>query len=305
MTDEKSQPQPPHQEDGHVSAAAKPPLIDKIKNAAVQMTVGVEGDHSPIKEMIVISDVMHIVKAKGIYRIQLADNVDPDRTNPSIPNTQQRILAFGADCELVRQTLLTAERLFKSKLFGASFNYERPIALTFEALKDIIAMHEMRLKLDAELKDITESLADLSPKNRGLTIPATGDIRVRVETFLQKADHAIADLFEIAKLLYPDAVGRRWFDSLLDLAKEKYGVDATFTKFLDETLPFLKLVRNARNCIEHPKANERLEVSDITMLPSRELRDAGFGDHPPGHVTTAHICRHLHVSGDRTARWHL
>jgi hypothetical protein len=246
--------------------------INALRDSAAQMEVGSDDDSSPIHAMFPIAGAMHIIKANGIYRIQLADEIDPQRTNPSILNTQQRVLAFGSDCDLVRQTLLTSKRLFDSKLLGPSFSYDRAIELTFEALKDIIAMHEMRMALDADLKRIEASLASLAPKNRGLSVPSLGDARIRVETILQKADHAVADLFEIAKLFYPDQIGRRWFESLLVFIKDKHGNDAPFTDFLTKVLPLLQLVRNARNCVEHPKANERLDVFDVTLLPNNHLR---------------------------------
>lgn len=246
--------------------------IDALRNAGMRVEVGTDDDPSPIREMCVIAGAMHVIKANGIYCIQLADNIDPERTNPLIPNTQQRVLAFGADCDLVRQTLMTAKRFFQSQVLGPAFAYDRGVDLTFEALKDIIAMHEMRLAFDADMQRIKDSVATLKLKHQAFAVPSIGDARVRVETFLQKADHAVADLFEIAKLFYPSEIGRRWFESLLVIVKTKSGDDATFAKFLTEVLPFLQLVRNARNCVEHPKATEHIDVFDVTLLPNRQLR---------------------------------
>jgi len=137
---------------------------------------------------------------------------------------------------------------------------------------DIVAMYEMQSRLVAQLDAAEASLKEMTVQNRALSLPAIGGVRERVETFLQKADHAIVDLFEIAKLFYPDGIGKKWFESLFELAETKYGADATFTKFLAEALPVLKLVREARNCIEHPKPDKRVEVFDVTLRPSGEFR---------------------------------
>lgn len=246
--------------------------IDTLRNSGAQLDVGTEDDRSPIKAMCVINNSMHVIKGQGIYRVQLADEIDPERTNSAIPNTSQRVLAYGTDCDFVRQTLMTAKRLFDSKLLGSSFPYERAINLSFEALNDIAATHELRARFAAEVIAAEASLKELKVRSRAYAIPSIEGVRESVETFLQKADHAIADLFEIAKLFYPAGIGNRWFESLLQLVKTSYGPDATFTKFLVEALPLLKLVRNARNCVEHPKPNQRVEVFDITLRPSGELR---------------------------------
>ena len=211
-------------------------------------------------------------RAKASIAFNLPTKSTPTERIPAIPNIHQRVLAYGADCNLVRQTLMTAARLFRPKLLGQTFAYERAVDLSFEALKDLLVMHEMQVRLAAELEAAEASLKGMTVQNRALSVPTIGGVRVAVETFLQKADHAVADLFEIAKLFYPDSVGKRWFESLFDLAKANYGQDETFTKFLAEALPVLKLVRNARNCVEHAKPDQRVEVFDITLQPSGELR---------------------------------
>jgi hypothetical protein len=246
--------------------------IDLLRDSALQMDVGAENDRSPIREMCVIGGSMHVIKDQGIYRIQLADEIDPQRTNPAIPNTQQQVLSYGTDCTFVCQMLMTAKRLFDCKVLGDAFDCARAIDLTFEALKDVVGMHEIRLGLVATLDAITASLPGLTPKNRALSVPTAGSVRELVETFIQKADHANCDLFDIAKLFYPDGIGKRWFESLLALIKQKYGPDAPFTKFLTDALPFLKMIRNARNSIEHPKADQRIEIFDVTLLPNGQLR---------------------------------
>jgi len=250
--------------------------IDAIRNSAFQMTIDPPDDASDIKGMYVINGSMHIIKGRGIYRVQLADEIDPKRTNATIPNTQQRVLPYGADCELVRQTLMTAKRLFDSKLLGQSFNEVRAIELAFDALKDIILMHTMRLDIDATLQKITVTLDAMALKNRSLSVPSVGEAKGMAETFIQKADHAMTDLYEIAKLFYGDALGKRWFESLLSLVKEKHGDDIVFAKFLEDVLPFLRLTRNARNCIEHPKPDQRVAVTDIVLLPTGQLQPPGI-----------------------------
>jgi hypothetical protein len=246
--------------------------IDAIRNSALQMEVGTPDDPSAVKDMCVIRGSMHVIKGQGIYRIQLADNIDPKRTNTTIPNTQQRVLSYGTDCDFVRQTLMTAKRLFDAKFLGQSFNQSQAIDLTFDALKDIASMHTMRLEMDSNLQKIEASLGRLAMKNRSMSVPSVGEARGLAETFLQKADHATVDLFEISKLFYGDAVGKKWFESLLKLVKEKYGDDVPFAKFLEQVLPFLKFVRNARNCMEHPKADQYVEVSDIALSATGQLQ---------------------------------
>ena len=89
-----------------------------MRNAARSGPIGAEGA-TAIREMIPLGDTMYFVKERGIYAMQLADQIDPDRTNAALPDTQQRILRIGTDDPVVARTLLTANTLFKEAVLGA------------------------------------------------------------------------------------------------------------------------------------------------------------------------------------------
>ena len=51
------------------------------------MTVGEPGDE--IVETFEFRGSLHMVTGKGIYLIEISDQIDPERTNQNIPNTHQ------------------------------------------------------------------------------------------------------------------------------------------------------------------------------------------------------------------------
>ncbi len=44
-----------------------------------------------------------------------------------------------------------------------------------------------------------------------------------------------------------------------------------FSQFLGNALPLLQLVRNARNCVEHPRQDQRIEVVDFSVDAENNL----------------------------------
>ena len=64
--------------------------------------------------MIDMDSALYVVKERAIYAIQLADQVDPERTNVFVPNTQQRLLSIGSHDPKVARIFLTAYTMFKS-----------------------------------------------------------------------------------------------------------------------------------------------------------------------------------------------
>jgi hypothetical protein len=224
--------------------------IDKVRNAGLSVTL--PPDTGGITDMSEINGALHMIGSSAIYRVQLADEIDPERTNIAIPNTHQKVMSYGADFLYVRQTLMTARRLFSNKVLGPAFDYKTGINLSFEALQDLVAMHDIRKNVLARFDKIAEDLKNLAVEGRSMTVPSTGDVRGESKAFLQKADHVGVALFNVVKLFYGDEIGPRWFESLHKLTSEKYGNNDEFTKFLKAVLPFLQFVRNARNAVEHP-----------------------------------------------------
>jgi len=243
--------------------------IDKIRNSGVTMSL--PPDTGDITDMGEINGALHMIGGSAIYRVQLADEIDPQRTNIAIPNTHQKVLSYGTEFPYVRQTLMTARRLFSNNVLGPAFDYKTGINLSFEALQDLASMHDIRRDLRARFDKIVEDLKNPAVGRRSITVPSMGDVRGETNAFLQKADHVAVALFNITKLFYGDEIGPRWFSSLHKLASEKYGDNDLFTEFLKAALPFLQFVRNARNAVEHPDQTKTVKATDISLQPSGEL----------------------------------
>jgi hypothetical protein len=218
-----------------------------------------------------INGALHVIGCSAIYRVQLAGEIDPRRTNIAIPNTHQKVLSYGTEFPYVQQTLITARRLFSNNVLGPAFDYKTGINLFFEALRDLAAMHDIRKDIRARFDTMAEDLKNLGSEATSMTVPSMGDVRGETKAFLQKADHVAVALFNIAKLFYGDEIGPRWFASLQTLASEKYGDNDGFTKFLNAALPLLQFVHNARNAVEHPDQAKSVKVTDTALLPSGEL----------------------------------
>jgi hypothetical protein len=69
--------------------------IDKVRNSGLSITLpaGTGG----ITDMGEINGALHMIGGSAIYRVQLADQIDPERTNIAIPNTHQKVLSYGTD----------------------------------------------------------------------------------------------------------------------------------------------------------------------------------------------------------------
>lgn len=255
--------------------------IDQIRNAGGVWEVGT-ADDGPIVEILSTDSRLYFVKTRAVYSVQLADQIDPDRTNPRIPNTQQRELAIGSDNFAVARVLLTAKKLFTKTALGQSFDVNQGLGIAIDLVKDIAVLIDMEERLDAAQRDATSRLTSERPLHRNFQLPSIENIEAQCDAFAQKAAHVVSGLERLAKLFYPTELTTKWIDSLTRTVRSKHGDDAPFVRYLEKNKSFLMLVIEMRNLIEHPKTTEFISVRNFHLLPSGELANPSVEVVRPG-----------------------
>ena len=221
-------------------------------------------------EMISTGERLLIVKEKGVYEVKLADQVDPERTNIATPNTVQRILPYGAGDAWIGATLLTAYRLLKGSSAQDKVDGDDAFALVLEIVEDISGARQLH---DSYAKAEADATANLDPKirpDRSILVPAIGNVETRCNEFLQRGDHALRELFRLVRMFYSDVGSGGWESLKAKIDGGPKDIDK-FPQFLADVLPFLQLIRNARNCVEHPRPEQRLSVTDFALDPKNAL----------------------------------
>lgn len=246
--------------------------IDRIRESAGSMAVGDASD-GIITAAITIADRLYIVKEKAIYRIALADEIDPKRTRSDIPNTQQLIVNAGSDSEIVRRILLTAEELFKKDRLLSSIDLDEARLASLEVLKFVIAANEVS-QIYKSAKMAAEAGIS-SPKDMSFKLPAIPGIEARATTFIQKCDHSFQAIYKLCSIFYTEAEMRKagkWLDGFVAVLQSRLEAGDKFIEFATALASIGKQVRNVRHCIEHPKKISII-VQDYRLTPSRELAE--------------------------------
>lgn len=200
----------------------------------------------------------------------LADQIDPERTNIRTPNTIQRVFPYGADHYWVGAVLLTAHDLLKHTYLPNELDCEKALMLLFDAAQDIAGMYDLSENYQKAQEAAIASLDPKVRKDRSVVVPAIGNVAARCNEFIQRSDHALRELFSLVKLFYPDLGKGGWEGLRIKIENGPTDLD-NFSQFLDQSLPFLQLVRNARNCVEHPRQEQRMVVTDFSVDQKNNL----------------------------------
>jgi len=99
----------------------KPPIPSRDRGG--RFSINNPDDDTPIREMFELSGALLLITDKCTYQVRLADQIDPQRTNPKLPpNVQQKVFDHGVYSELLCRTLLQAKVLFRKYCSAKSFS---------------------------------------------------------------------------------------------------------------------------------------------------------------------------------------
>lgn len=219
-------------------------------------------DKTPIRQMFSLEDRLLLITDKCTYQMQLADQIDPTRSNPNLPhNVHQKLFDHGMESALFRDTLLLGKIMFKPEC-QPQLDHARAMQLSFDAFAELVSMNETAKAFGAAEQDAIRRAEAQQEQSGSLAIPSVGNVKTHCKTFMQKADHFSAALLYIVRLFYPDQKRMNW-DDVYQLVSERYGADDNYFKVLELTVPMLKLVRNARDCLEHH--NRGADIRDFHL----------------------------------------
>ena len=161
---------------------------------------------------------------------------------------QQKILDHGTDSVILRKTLMQAKVMFRKEFL--SIDVERAMELSLEAVSEFASMQEACDAFNSAEQAAINKVEAFARRGSSQTVPSVGNVRNYCKTYFQKADHFVITLLSIVRLFYPELKTGKW-DDLESLVKSSYGKADPFCKVLDIAVPWLRLIRNARDCLEH------------------------------------------------------
>jgi hypothetical protein len=241
--------------------------IDRMRDSGKSSNIGVDGDVSAITDMVVIDEKMHIVKEEGIYLFLHADDIDPERTNEKIPDTQQRVLAVGSKHPTVAKVLLTANTLFIEHRFDPSVDFKRALSLAFSITKDLVELERLKTEFLTEQERCEKNIIAHKHEGGAYQLPSVGNLSGRFDSYTQKLGHVVKSMQKLAEVFFGDQIKSKWIESLTSLAEQRYGAEDMFTQFLKQLGPIMLNWLNIRNAVEHPSDKNIVALRDYHYLP--------------------------------------
>ena len=266
------------------------------RNEGKQFKLGDEDDIG-VTAMISTDDSMLFVLRKSIHSVRLADSVDPDRTNPAIPDIKQKILSFGSNDPFVGRTLLQANTLFAPNCLDERIDCTKALSIALSFLKEIIALREMKSSYIAEDGEKNSSFVGKTGEDSSLNLPSMDKVEQQTKQFIINTDHAVRHIIELTQLFYPEIKSGGWAKLLLDKLKQERGADNPCTQFVESINPPIWLTRNLRNAIEHPTQSDKVLIQNYRLLQTGKVKPPTISyEHPDANLSEIPVSQFMSLS---------
>lgn len=240
--------------------------IDRQRESAITLEVGGDDDNSQIREFLSLSHALFTVTDLAVYRVLLADDIDPKRTNPNIPNQSQKVISSGYNDPIVAKILLTAKYLFDKNNATADLLLDDFFEAVIDLTKHVLELQKMIADLKGEISENENFIETANQKPNGYSLPAITDLKTKVHNILVKADKTKDAILKLYKIHFlPNEGDKPKLEKYTKALKNLSNIDDEVLKVWEEKKKFLDLIRNARNSSEHPKANQQVLLNDFMM----------------------------------------
>jgi hypothetical protein len=250
-----------------------PELMKKLphRNEGGSFKIGEEGDGN-LSDMIPLEDYgMVIVTRKSVWRVMLADNIDPQRNNANIPrHVQERLLSYGSDDPIVGRTLLQGKELLLQHL-PDTINKYQGMQLVLSFTKELAAMNDEIKKLREEYTEIHERFNGSTRDDGSFVLPALKNLERRAKELIQNIDHMGGIVIEVTKLFPVEIPQKNPLGKLIAQTEQKFGKDHAVVKAISELNEKMGWLRLLRNDMEHPSASGVVTFENYKMTDSAKI----------------------------------
>lgn len=230
-----------------------------------------DNEEDSMSAMVAMDNRLLCVMRKSIHAIALADTIDPERTNPSIPNSQQKIISYGSDEPAVGRTFLQADVLFQEQAQPNNTDRIKALNIALSFLKEIISLKETATSYIKDEQAKNSAFTGNTGEDQSLHLPSISAIDQLVKHFLINVDHATAHLMTLSQLFYPDIIKKKWSVQLIEKVKQEKGEDNPALGFFESMSDWVWLMRNLRNAVEHPGPDDKVEIQNYILSPEGKV----------------------------------
>ncbi len=221
-------------------------------------------------------DGLLAIKRKSVWKIQLPDNIDPQRNNAQIPKqVQSQLFSYGSDHEIIGRTLLQGNELLVANHLPKEIDIQRGMRYVIDFTKELIAFHDAILEMNAEYIKIQNEFTADTREDGSLLLQDIKYLDRKGKEFIQNIDHIKNEIFNIVELFPLNFKKENFIKRLKELSVQKFQNNHPLVKRLNQIKEKTDHLWKLRTAIEHPK-----ESGGEIIFKNFQMNDRGQIEFP-------------------------
>lgn len=250
--------------------------IDRMRDGAGVVSIAPENGN--IVGLKSIGDRLYMLAQRGVVSCEMADRIDPDRTNPDIPRVVQRIdISYGVEEAFIQKTLGAAFQLLNHTYLPDNVDEDEGRSHALDAAVALASIMDMTAEMQAN-QDETRIKLQAGDHTLG-HLTRTNNLKGKIDGCISNLRQVEIAIQKLTLMFHPKAVHNDpWNKAFRATVIALYDESSEEAKYIEEVLTFLRAVVAHRDAMIHPKPAHKIVVHDyvlradgVIMAPSIEI----------------------------------
>jgi uncharacterized protein YukE len=240
--------------------------IDRIRESAGSAKI--PDGHGNIVSAKTIKDRIYFLAEHGLSSGVMADQIDPERTNPDIPFMVQRVeLTYGVGHPFIQKTVCTPFELIDQTYIPTHVDKDAMLTLAVEVATSLSSVMDVLRELQAH-QDETKAKGQTGQLSAAY-VPRTANLKGKVHQCVAALRDVAIAIQRMSQQFYPkEAQNEAWDQKLKPALIAQYGDKDGFLDLLTVLWKTIDGVSDHRNAMIHPDYTKSLTVYDYELDPA-------------------------------------
>ena len=252
-------------------------MIDRFdRDGPFSLELGTDKDDA-VKEMITLSGGLYLFSTKKIFRINTADDIDPERTAHDTRHSYQEIYPVGCGNSFVARSIIQAKRILDNLILEPGLSKSNLLEAMWEATQQLLRCENAYFQIFDETMSLMaecDKLIERSKANTSIpSLPQVGELEERVGSFLGSAKRYLEKTHSLLSIFYGCPDFGTNFRSYRDWMKAHRVDSEQVLDLLDQDKDWIRFIAEARNAlpINHARQCFLLEVQNFKLEPGNKF----------------------------------
>ena len=248
-------------------------------NREEAFSISIIDDEAPKDDCIIclltVNDkICLLINKHGIYRLMLANHIDPGNLAPDTKHSYEKIFTVGASDEFVARTIIQANQILNAILLKPGINK----ALLLERIWDIT---QVLLRCRNIVENLTKEETTLLKKNYEIIeenqrrsfqahIKPIKDLESEAEKFFSCSKSFCIKVFSLVDLVYGTKHKASNFEQAINKLKNLQAPQQIINA-LKKNLSWIRLLSECRNAVEHEEDGHKIYLKNFKLMPGNKF----------------------------------